>query len=186
MKDYQRATINILIEAINYALKDNATRVLFMASARSRGETIETIAAQIAHGIHEVAVSEKHTHDLGSSDAADVHITMHYSAITYLICDLLRDENRELISAIGNGKVRAQDVAKLREKICPSIMSAERREYEHRKNQKIEQKVSHAFVCKKCGARDTLMQEVQTRSSDEAPTLVLQCVGCGYRWIQSK
>lgn len=40
------------------------------------------------------------------------------------------------------------------------------------------------FKCKRCGKRDTIYTQKQTRSADEPMTLFIRCVPCGNKWRQ--
>lgn len=115
-------------------------------------------------------------------------ITHVISAHGYTIADLLRDPQCELISAILREQVHACRVAgctgATMQKICPSVLRAERDMIELRKQQKIDLKTSNIYKCKKCNMSQTLVREMQTRSSDEAPTLAIQCTNCGHCWTQ--
>ena len=42
---------------------------------------------------------------------------------------------------------------------------------------------SSIYVCKKCGLKNVVSRERQTRSSDEGSTIVFICKSCNYRWI---
>lgn len=114
------------------------------------------------------------------------HFKSTYAGMIYQIADFLRDPQCELIKAILERRIQAGHVANIGpDKLCPSVLQKEREEIELRRKQRVEEKTSKAYKCKKCGKNETTMQEMQTRSSDEAPTLVVQCVNCGYRWSQS-
>ena len=39
--------------------------------------------------------------------------------------------------------------------------------------------------CKKCRLKTVMMTETQSRSSDEATTLVYQCTSCGFKWSKN-
>jgi len=43
---------------------------------------------------------------------------------------------------------------------------------------------SSIYVCKKCGQKDVVSRERQTRSSDEGSTIVLICRSCDFRWVE--
>ena len=112
-----------------------------------------------------------------------------YASKIYELADLLRAENCELLRAIICGRASARDIASMSvetlRNCCPSILRAEREEIALRMMQKIEQKTSSLYKCKKCNANKTLVRETQTRSSDEAPTLMIQCVECYHCWTQT-
>lgn len=162
----------------SYAQK-KARRMSMMQQTQSaddlRGRVILYVATQLEYGCRKVALR-----------GASAHYTTAYSALAYSIADALRDPNCELLIAILSGRIHACRAASFDiQELCPSVLRAERDEVEIRKQQKIEQKTSSVHMCKKCGLRKTLVREMQTRSSDEAPTLAIQCVNCGYCWSQS-
>jgi DNA-directed RNA polymerase subunit M/transcription elongation factor TFIIS len=142
------------------------------------------IARQLEIGCRTFVVQEINSSSHALNDSS--YAISVLSGVVYEIADLLRDPSCELITAILSERLRAHMVphAVLAD-ICPSVLRAERDEVELRKKQKIEQKTSSVFTCKKCKVAKTLVREAQTRSSDEAPTLVIQCVGCGNCWTQS-
>jgi DNA-directed RNA polymerase subunit M/transcription elongation factor TFIIS len=138
------------------------------------------IASQMEYGCRQTALQE----------SVDIeHYMSAYSNFAYQIADLLRDDKCELICGILEGRAHACRLAQiLRDDVralCPSVMRAEHDEMELRKQQKIEQKTSSVHTCRKCNARQTYVREVQTRSSDEAPSLAIQCANCGYCWMQA-
>jgi len=111
-----------------------------------------------------------------------------YSCYAYKVIDLLRDPRNELFDAIMSGTIRARDVARASiaqlSSVCPNFMRAEREDLELRRQQKIEQPTSSLYECKKCKERKTIASERQVRSSDESPTLMIQCLNCGHCWSQ--
>jgi len=54
-----------------------------------------------------------------------------------------------------------------------------------RKNAEIKLKVSHAYTCRKCKGTRTMFSSYQSRASDEASTLLIQCIECGHSWRSS-
>lgn len=146
------------------------------------------IALQIESGARSCIIDECNRINVPCLVRDGTHFMSLYSNLTYQIADAFRDRECELIRAILDQKIAATLVAAIAfqdiTKLCPSILQEEKIDLELRRQQKIEQKTSKAFKCKKCKASETTMQEMQTRSSDEAPTLLLQCVNCGNRWRQ--
>lgn len=137
-----------------------------------RGRILFFIACRLEHGCRQFAVNKYSRVDLAS-----------YATITFQICDYLRDPQAELLRAIVAQRIRATRVAFMNShELCPSFMRVEREAFEERKRQKIVPKVSHIHTCAKCGKKETHTREVQTRSSDEAPTLFIQCASCGHHW----
>lgn len=108
----------------------------------------------------------------------------------YKVCDLLREEKRELLRSILSKKVDVRNVAAMDifsiAELCPSVLQEERRVIALRTAQKTEITTSTLYECKKCHARRAIVTERQVRSSDEAPTCFIECVECQYRWTQNK
>lgn len=158
----------------------------FGISAESRNLSTY-IAMLLESGARTYAVEECQRNNIPTVISGEMsHFKSLYSNRIYQIADLLRDQKRELICAILEmrevpSKIAYNDPTL----VCPSILAHERDEIELRRRQKVEQKTSKAFICRKCGKNETTLQELQTRSSDEAPTLIIQCISCGYHWAQS-
>ena len=88
-----------------------------------------------------------------------------------------------LIENVIKGIVDPYVIAELNSKdLCPEASRAEREEIELRQNQKVHNKVSHAYTCRKCGGKETLPIEYQGRASDEASNLSIKCIQCEYVW----
>jgi DNA-directed RNA polymerase subunit M/transcription elongation factor TFIIS len=88
-----------------------------------------------------------------------------------------------LVRNIINGAVDPRDVASLTSfELCPQASSNERKDIELRQMQKVPNKVSRAYKCKKCGGNETIPIEYQGRSADEGSSRSIKCVICGYIW----
>ncbi len=70
------------------------------------------------------------------------------------------------------------------EQLCPQASAHERRIIAIRLNQKVEKKVSTAYICRRCGGNKTLLNEFLARGLEEAPTITVHCEnsGCGNKW----
>lgn len=66
--------------------------------------------------------------------------------------------------------------------LCPEASVAERQLIEARGKQVIVRKISHMYKCGKCGCKETVFEENQTRAADEAATIRVKCIRCGNRW----
>lgn len=51
---------------------------------------------------------------------------------------------------------------------------------EKEKESELPTKGSTAFKCSKCGARNSSVQQLQTRAGDEAPSSIITCLECGF------
>lgn len=91
--------------------------------------------------------------------------------------------NTYLIDRVLDGGVDPNNVAELsNHEMCPAASKAERDEILLRKQQKIEEKVSHAYICRKCGKNDTVALEYQGRCADEGSSISIKCVHCKHVW----
>lgn len=66
----------------------------------------------------------------------------------------------------------------------PEVNRSIREEQNERRQQKVEEKESTAYTCKRCKGKRTHFRKVQTRSLDEGYTIIFTCLepGCGYDW----
>jgi DNA-directed RNA polymerase subunit M/transcription elongation factor TFIIS len=70
------------------------------------------------------------------------------------------------------GEMNAQD-------LNPDANVSERDEIQRRRDQKIEEKVSKQYRCRKCGHDETIPLQYQSRALDEGGSLSIRCVKCG-------
>lgn len=70
------------------------------------------------------------------------------------------------------GEMNAQD-------LNPDANVSERDEIQRRRDQKIEEKVSRQYRCRKCGHDETIPLQYQSRALDEGGSLSIRCVKCG-------
>lgn len=88
-----------------------------------------------------------------------------------------------LLKNIINGTIDVYNVANLTSfELCPEASHEERSIIELRRRQKADNKVSRAYVCKKCGGNETIPIEYQGRSVDEGSSRSIKCVNCEYVW----
>jgi DNA-directed RNA polymerase subunit M/transcription elongation factor TFIIS len=145
---------------------------------------IRYIAAHLEYGCRLYSMKQCLESSIVPNCACDNALFIqHYSDSMYKIIDLIGDENGELIYRILHDDFKLEQVADMdASQLCPSIMRAEREQVELRRAQKITQKVSHSYTCRKCGGHSTITHEKQTRCSDEAPTIFIQCTDCSQKW----
>lgn len=88
-----------------------------------------------------------------------------------------------LIGCLISGKIDPYNIASLPPRdLCPAASATERAEIELRQNQKFVNKVSRAYICRKCNGNETIPIEFQARSSDEGSTYSIKCVNCEFVW----
>lgn len=90
-----------------------------------------------------------------------------------------------VINGLKNNTIKAEDIGFMTEKeLCPSAFENESKLIEIRVNQKIDRKVSTLFKCPKCKQNKVTYEEYQSRSLDEAPDYLCECLNplCGHRF----
>jgi DNA-directed RNA polymerase subunit M/transcription elongation factor TFIIS len=110
-----------------------------------------------------------------------------YSSICYHIISNL-DVNSTvcsdyLINKIIDGELDAFKISDCTSyELCPSASQKEKNEIAIKSEQKIEKKFSILYTCKACGHSKTQLDEHQTRSADELPTITAECLNCPNKW----
>lgn len=145
---------------------------------------IRYIVAYLEYGCRQYAMKRcAESSTLPDCSSNNTLFIKHFSDGVYKINDLLEDETGELVIRILRDELKLDQIASIdTAQLCPSIMRKEKEEAELRRTQKITQRVSHAYVCRKCNSRSTITHEKQTRCSDEAPTIFIQCTECAQKW----
>lgn len=88
-----------------------------------------------------------------------------------------------LLKKLISGEVDPYKIAEMSSfELCPEASQAERDEIELRKQQKFENKVSHAYTCRKCGQNETIFIHFQARSADESESTSIKCIHCENVW----
>lgn len=150
---------------------------------------VGVIVRELERGCYSVAhrKCEEHLIDpqITLSESTD-YFTHVYSGCVYKVCELLRDQNHELVRAILGRRVQSRNVAGMDmiaiAEYCPSILHEEREDFAVRLAQKTEITTTGLYECSKCHMRRATVQERQTRGSDEPPTLFITCVECHHNW----
>jgi DNA-directed RNA polymerase subunit M/transcription elongation factor TFIIS len=94
--------------------------------------------------------------------------------------------NKDLINQIFNNEIIAEKVGEFTpQELYPtqwkSLIEDKNKKDKHM-NTMTAARITEEFRCRKCGHRKCSYNEVQTRSADEAMTLMLKCLNCGNRW----
>lgn len=112
--------------------------------------------------------------------------TIAYTSACSRILSMLRKKPCVLLEKIIDGTLNAKIIAQLPlNTIYPDILRKERDIYAARTSQKIAINESILYKCSKCGVSRTSYYEVQTRGSDEPPTMKLTCQNCGHKWSRT-
>lgn len=91
--------------------------------------------------------------------------------------------NNYLINKLIAKDIDPYDIANLSSiELYPQASEVERNEIKIRQEQKVPKKVSRIYTCSKCRNNETIYQEYQARSSDEASTKSIKCVHCDHVW----
>lgn len=97
--------------------------------------------------------------------------------------DSTKDGSVHLLTRIISNKIDLHKIAELSSMdLCPEASRAERDEITFRQQIKIRGKVSHAYVCRKCGGNETIPIEYQSRAVDEGSSFSIKCVNCEFVW----
>lgn len=90
-----------------------------------------------------------------------------------------------LLNSIINEKIDLNNIIELDSYgLCPEASQETRNEINLRKQQKIEQKVSYRYICRKCGHNESIPLEYAPRAADEATSISWKCVKCENTWRQ--
>lgn len=181
------------VARMDAVIEDLFARAIRDARIIDSDECIHRIARNLERGCRRAAFdvcAREYRDPRATSGGGPILFRDAYSCRAYKVVDLLRGEDaRELLLALAESRVDATKVAQMSiaeiAAICPSFLRAEREEVDLRRAQKTEQQTSALYRCKKCGESKTTVTERQLRCADEAPTLMISCVNCGYFWTQT-
>lgn len=120
----------------------------------------------------------------------NIKFRMRYSAecariISALDCNSQFDTPKKpwLIYQLVSDIIHPINVASMtNHALCPEASATERQLIDARTKQVIVQKISHMYKCNKCGCKETVFQENQTRAADEAGTIRVKCIRCPNVW----
>lgn len=110
------------------------------------------------------------------------HLIQNYSDWIYNMTEVL-ENNESLRKRMQSDPNIARSCAQMTmEQLVPEEYAEERESLNVRIEQKVEQKVSTRFVCRKCHHRGSTLLEAQTCGTDEMATISHRCVNCGFVW----
>lgn len=145
------------------------------------GQFRDLIGAEAANCVIKVCDKRAHMSAKAFGVAIDYStIAYHgiYSDTCYYILFHL-DSNRILCDNLRANPSMAPNVIELIEK---EELLDEKKEFDSRSKVRIEEKFSTTMFCPKCGSNQTSWDVKQTRTSDEAPTVLSRCAKCGNKW----
>ena len=88
-----------------------------------------------------------------------------------------------LVDKLISGEIDGVDLPNMTShELCPESSKEILLRIEMRKDQSIEQKVSKAHYCKKCGGNETTMNKYQGCAADEDVNISLKCIQCNHIW----
>lgn len=139
------------------------------------------LALQIERGCYERACELLHT----EGSFANPQFRQAYSDICYRVTHALV-KCAELQADVIDGTHQPARLAWLTaEELMPQVNAKMRELITLRSQQRVQIHVSHAYVCQKCGKRNTDGGvEQQRRAADEGSTLTIKCLEpfCGNMW----
>jgi DNA-directed RNA polymerase subunit M/transcription elongation factor TFIIS len=133
---------------------------------------------------------ERGCHNEAIQYAASIGVLPSFDCAKYVnryseICYKVLENLNAIIDKVIDNKIRGSQLAAMSSEMLNPDASAElRRIIKIRQQQVSIQKTSALYICPKCKHNKTIPIEYQSTSSDEAPTLSLQCVNCHFVWRQ--
>ena len=98
-------------------------------------------------------------------------------------------KNTDIVSQVKDGTIKSHTIAFMtHQEMYPERWVAMLEQKSKRDKSKFEVNMEAAtdtFTCKKCKSKKCSFYLLQTRSSDEATTVFVTCLSCGFRWKTS-
>lgn len=189
-RDCNAASSNVSSPSINK--NDHSTRAAFKAEvlkifADNGLDAMHEFVDQLERSCYNLALIKTQEEDVVPSWGNDTFVNK-YHYLTYNIVVNLDPQSTvgssHLLNMIKDKKISAGEIARVPiHELAPKHSEDIRKYIIEQAKQKIEEKTSSLFYCKKCGERKTTYREAQTRSSDEPTTIFVTCVNCKNRWI---
>lgn len=171
----------------------NSHRSRVLTSLQSLSNEILTPAQQVEleHYIFNVSlkIAEKRHVIKHWSQSLFVNIyTMHARSIIGNLIPSSYIQNPYLYNRLKSGDLTLKEIASFGfSDLYPDIwkdLSIKQFEREKRQLEGNKSMATDQFQCKRCGKRECIYYELQTRSADEPMTIFIQCVNCGKHWRQ--
>ncbi len=111
-------------------------------------------------------------------DWSDPKFILTYSNESFRIINWIEKADYHRIVELANNlaHVSSRDLS-------PELYTSHENDIALRSGQKIKNKTSKQYKCRKCGKSETTIQEVQMRSFDEGSTISAVCENCGHNWF---
>lgn len=133
----------------------------------------EKILRAICHSCYNAAVSL-----CGSITTKSVFLNRYSEVSARVMYNIT-----SIIHRIIANDIKAFEVGLLTsESLDPEASRAERELLEKRLHIKVQVKVSHEYICKKCGKNETTTIRYQARAADEPDSCSIKCINCGAIW----
>jgi len=158
-------------------IKNNAA-----APVNANVVAITALARRLERSCHNNTVTKSIAAHIEPSYDCDKFVA-EYSRQCYLIAANL---NTTLIAEFINGVRDPNTAANLTSfELNPSASEDIRQNIIKRRDQKAEKKISTLYTCSKCRSKQTSSMSFQSRSSDEANTVIRTCEICSHTWRES-
>ena len=112
----------------------------------------------------------------------------YINRVLEILHNIKDDKNKEFRQNIVDGKISGEELSIMDEN--DMLNENKRKEIQKKIDNKIkalivekeESKEEGAYKCSECHSKNTIQQEMQTRSADEPMTIFITCQNCGKRW----
>jgi DNA-directed RNA polymerase subunit M/transcription elongation factor TFIIS len=156
---------------------------------RISDDDTERISRELEEGVYSQSVTfarEKHV-DITFNDPKFMKIyKMFCKKISANLNPNSYVRNHEFLSNIIQNNIEPKDACSMTpQEIYPEQWQQlidEKTKKDKHMNTPVGGRITEEFRCPKCGKHKAYMNELQTRSADEAMTIFLQCVFCSKRW----
>lgn len=195
LKNKQKFTIPIKIYNNPKYCKERRSIILLIASILENHINFKNISKDKQDNIIITIEKSCYNTTIDKSNELLIYINWDNSKFTYLyqlFCNKITKNldsesevnNSYLINAIINDEIDLKNIANLpSDKLCPEKSDIIKQNLTMRKSQKLNYKTSSLYTCRNCGKKSVTIREYISRSLDEATSLSLTCVFCGYGWV---
>jgi DNA-directed RNA polymerase subunit M/transcription elongation factor TFIIS len=161
--------------------RDKAKDMMFKALSTS-GSDVVTLVRHVERSCWNQAIALTSKGGCVLPSATDQALVNQYSNLIYILTDAIAEDENLRKRLIADQSVARICASMTLEELLPDRFAVEREELRVKSEQKVDQKVSTRFACRKCGHRGATILEAQTRGTDESPSFSCKCVNCGFVW----